>query len=134
MSWIRDWIRIFGITETDDNRVYHTIMEADKNGDVRDEKGRFGVGNPGRPKGPNKVSQKVKDAIVGFLEDNMDKIQADFDKLSPAQRLNFVAEVLPYATPKLSAVQSEVEQKIEGGITITWKDPELQPGSGEGSA
>jgi hypothetical protein len=64
----------------------------------------------------------------------MDKIQADFDKLSPAQRLNFVAEVLPYATPKLSAVQSEVEQKIEGGITITWKDPDIQSGQSESPA
>lgn len=108
-------------------------METEKNGDQRDEKGRFGAGNPGRQKGtPNRVSQKVKDAIVGFLEDNMDKIQADFDKLSPAQRLNFVAEVLPYATPKLSNVQSEVEQKIEGAIIIRWEEPNIQPGQGEG--
>ena len=108
-------------------------METDKNGDQRDEKGRFGAGNPGRPKGPNKVSQKVKDAIVGFLEDNMDKIQADFDTMKPRERMIFITDILQYAVPKLSSVQSEVEAKIEGGITITWQEPPVQPGPGTGT-
>jgi hypothetical protein len=109
-------------------------METEENGRERNEEGKFQKGNKASTgRGPNKVSTRVKESIVSFLENNVDKIQESFDQLGPANKLKFIAEILPYATPKLSAVQSEVEQKIEGGITITWKDPDVQSGSGEGS-
>jgi hypothetical protein len=60
-------------------------------------------GNPNR--GPNKVSKKVKEALVKFLEDNIDKVQDSFDKLKPIEKLQFVANILPYVVPKLSAVE-----------------------------
>ena len=54
---------------------------AETNGELRGENGKFLPGNPGKPKGAVvKVSVKVREAIVSFLESNVDKIQDDFDK------------------------------------------------------
>lgn len=101
----------------------------EENGNERDDTGKFSKGNQAaKGRGPNKVSMKVKESIVTFLENNMEKIQEDFDKMKPRERLMFIAEVLPYATPKLSAVQSEVENNHTGGITIRWEEPNVQPG------
>ena len=109
-------------------------MESEENGGQRDQAGKFVKGNQAsKNRGPNKVSTKVKESIVQFLENNVDAIQESFDELGPRAKLQFIAEILPYATPKLSSVQSEVEQNISGGITITWQDPDLQPGQGEGT-
>lgn len=95
---------------------------ADTNGEKRNENGTFAVGNPGKPKGAvTKISTKVKESIVNFLEANIDKIQADFDTLKPRERLQFIAEIIPYAAPKLSNTQ--VDGKIDAGLTIRFADP-----------
>lgn len=105
---------------------------SETNGDVRNQNGTFAVGNPGKPKGAVvKVSVKVRESIVNFLEANVDKIQADFDTLKPRERLQFVAEILAYAAPKLSAVQTEVNAHHSGGITVRWEEP--NPGRDKGT-
>lgn len=92
----------------------------------RDEKGKFTVGNPGKPKGAMiNASAKVKEAIFDFLERNVDNIQESFDKLKPIEKLQFVANILPYALPKLSSIQSENNTKLSGGINIRWSEPKL---------
>lgn len=99
--------------------------QSETNGNIRDEAGRFGKGNPGKPKGAVvKVSVKVREAIVNFLEDNIDQVQSDFKALkSPKERLSFIAEILPYAAPKLSAVQTEHTGEVGHRIEITWNEP-----------
>lgn len=90
-------------------------------GKERSENGKFLPGNKvASNRGPNKFSSKVKDAIVNFLENNIDAIQEDFDSLKPKDRLQFMVDILQYAAPKLSSIQSEVDQKVEhsGGIEI----------------
>lgn len=110
-------------------------MEAEKNGEIRNNDGTFGKGNPGKPKGAvTKISAKVRESIVGFLESNVDQIQQDFDKLKPRERLQFVAEILPYATPKMASIQSESELNVSGGITIRWQDPDLPNTEDQGSS
>lgn len=100
------------------------MAETETNGEHRNSNGTFGVGNPGKPKGAVvKVSVKVREAIVNFLENNVDKIQADFDTLRPKDKLRFVAEILQYAAPKLSSVQTEIQGDISHRIEITWNDP-----------
>jgi hypothetical protein len=85
----------------------------------RDQSGRFTTGNPGKPKGAMiNASAKVKEAIFDFLEKNVDNIQESFDKLKPIEKLQFVANILPYALPKLSSIQSENNTKLSGGINI----------------
>lgn len=112
-------------------------MESENNGinSGRDDKGRFGVGNPGKPKGAaSNASAKVKAAVVDFLERNTENIQDSFDKLKPAEKLRFIADILPYATPKLSSIQSENETNISGGITISWQEPPVSDSPDKGSA
>lgn len=97
---------------------------SETNGDIRNSNGTFGKGNPGKPKGAVvKVSVKVRESIVNFLEANVDTIQADFDKLKPRERLQFVTEILQYAAPKLSAIQTDINAEHSGGITVRWEDP-----------
>jgi hypothetical protein len=97
-------------------------METEENGRERNEEGKFQKGNKASTgRGPNKVSTRVKESIVSFLENNVDKIQESFDQLGPANKLKFIAEILPYATPKLSAVQSEVETNGEIQVTVKYE-------------
>lgn len=112
------------------------MAESENNGDYtgRDDKGRFGVGNPGKPKGAaSNASAKVKNAVIDFLERNTENIQETFDKLKPHEKMRFISDILSYATPKLSSVQSENETNIKGGITIRWEDPDLPNTKDQGS-
>jgi hypothetical protein len=100
----------------------------------RDQSGRFTTGNPGKPKGAMiNASAKVKEAIFDFLEKNVDNIQESFDKLKPIEKLQFVANILPYALPKLSSIQSENNTKLSGGINIRWSEPRLLDSGDKGS-
>lgn len=75
--------------------------------------GKFLPGNQfGTKRGENKVSTKAKETIIDFIENNVEKIQESFDKLKPAEKLKFISDILPYAIPKLSSVQSDI--KVEG--------------------
>ena len=98
--------------------------------------GKFTEGNKAAVgRGPNKVSTKVKESIVNFLEKNVDAIQESFDELKPKEKLEFISSILQYAAPKLSSAQIEQDTNLSGGIFINWKDPnvldskdESQPG------
>lgn len=110
------------------------MEDTENNGDIRDTRGRFGPGNMGKPKGSaSNASARVKTAIQKFLEDNIDQVQDSFDKLKPIEKLQFIANILPYAVPKLSSVQTENETHINGGITISWEEPPVQNPPDKGS-
>lgn len=107
-------------------------MGSDSNGLERADNGRFTVGNKASAGRPNpKFSTKVKDALVAFLELNIDKVQESFDQLKPLEKLQFVANILPYIVPKMSSVQSENNHKLSGGINIRWEDPDLHAGQNQ---
>ena len=69
-------------------------------------------------RGPNKVSTKVKEAIVKFLEDNVEQIQESFDKLKPGDKLRFIADILPYAAPKMQSIQADIHSENEWHVTL----------------
>jgi hypothetical protein len=84
----------------------------------------FEPGNQeGRKRGPNKISSKVRESIVKFLEDNVDQIQESFDKLKPPDKLKFVADILSYAVPKMSSIEANHEGELTHEIKITWETP-----------
>ena len=88
---------------------------------------QFTPGNQAaKGRGPNKVSTKVKEAIVKFLEDNVDKIQESFDELKAGEKLKFIADILPYAAPKMQSVQNDLNASGEIKVTVTW-DKEIPP-------
>jgi len=95
---------------------------SETNGEIRNGDGTFAKGNPGKPKGAIvKVSVKVRESIVNFLENNVDAIQASFDTLKPREKLEFISSILPYAAPKLSSTQ--IEGEVNAGITIRYEKP-----------
>lgn len=61
--------------------------------------------NPnGRPKGkPNKVTANLRSSIQFFLEKNWPKVQKEFDKMEPKDKLVFYDKMLAYSLPKLQA-------------------------------
>ena len=103
----------------------------ENNGQIRKSDGTFAEGNPGKPKGAvTKVSVKVKEAIVAFVESNVDKIQDSFDSLEPKEKLDFISSLLSYTIPKLSAMQVEQKTEHSGGITLEIIDRADQVTSG----
>lgn len=107
---------------------------SENNGGIRDSSnGRFLNGNPGKPKGAvTKISAKVRESLVKFMENNVDAIQESFDKLSPKEKLFFISDILSYAVPKLSSTQTEND--VSGSITIRFEKPEsyVYPSADEG--
>ena len=97
-------------------------MDSEEYGLERDTKGKFKPGNKvASNRGANKVSIKVKESIVNFLEMNIDAVQESFDTLKPKEKLDFISSILPYAAPKLSS--QTVENEHSGGITIRFENP-----------
>lgn len=74
-------------------------------------------GNPaGRPKGAvNKASKDLRKSVTAFLQDNWEKVQRDFDKLDPKDRLQFYEKMMQYGLPKLQSIEyvSDVEKAID---------------------
>lgn len=86
-----------------------------------DSNGRFVPGNKAAvQRGPNKVSLKVKQSIVAFMERNVDGIQASFDELEAKEKLDFIAQLLPYVSPKMRSVEHEGQVTLD----IQFKDAE----------
>jgi hypothetical protein len=84
-------------------------------------------GNPnGRPKNVNrKIAGKLNDSdrtnLTKYLVDkDLDSVLAFFCSRAetPADAYKFVKEFLPYLTPKLQSIKTEVKQDNE--ITISW--------------
>lgn len=59
----------------------------------------------GRPKGSvNKASGKLRQVISDFLDENFEKIKADFEGMEPKDRAKLFESLLPYALPRLQSV------------------------------
>lgn len=57
----------------------------------------------GRQKGtPNKNTAEIRLSVNTFISNNIDSIQATFDKLEPMDKLKFIDRMLHYTLPKLS--------------------------------
>lgn len=70
-------------------------------------------GNPkGKPKGAeNKLTKEIRAKIGLILNNNIDKVQSDLDKLEPKDRLNILLQLVKYVTPQLKAI--EVDTTIQ---------------------
>ncbi len=78
-------------------------------------------GNPGgRPKGtPNKVTTTMKEWIADLLNNNRERLEEDFKRLCPKDRLQIAERLLHYVLPK--------QQAISGTLETTTAPPE-KPG------
>lgn len=63
------------------------------------EKGRAKSG--GRKAGtPNRTTEQIRELIQTFIEANLPRLQADFDEMKPAERLNFINSLLRHVLPE----------------------------------
>ena len=54
---------------------------------------------------PNKITTDLRRKINGFIENNWEKVQKDFDKLEPKDRLLWLEKILSYSLPRLQSVE-----------------------------
>lgn len=76
----------------------------------------------GRKKGtPNRVSGDMKAVLASFASDyyNTGEFLKDFFDLEPKDRLDIFTKILPYFTPKMQAVQADVNQATQLTIEDT---------------
>lgn len=94
--------------------------------------GKFGPGNPGKPKGAtNKVTREFKATVKRLLEDNADNMGiwlrqvaegSKEVKADPGKALDLLARLAEYAAPKLGRVEHTGE---DGGPIKTVSRVEL---------
>ena len=60
---------------------------------------------------PNKITSEIRAKIGLILNNNIDKVQSDLDKLEPKDRLNILLQLVKYVTPQLKAI--EVDTTIQ---------------------
>lgn len=76
---------------------------------MRDDDGKYlkGIsGNPnGRPKGSkNKKTETIRETFIDFVQNNLDRLQADFDSLEPKDRFKYLFEFTKFFLPNLKSV------------------------------
>lgn len=81
------------------------------------EKGK--TNNPnGRPKGtPNKITTDLREFIGLLLNDNLEQLRADFEKLEGKDRLIVMERLLSYVLPKFSNVTMNEEPGDKDKVT-----------------
>jgi hypothetical protein len=69
----------------------------------------------GRVKGtPNAVTAEVRGMIAEIVKGNMNKVKEDLTKLTPKDRVDAIAKLLPYGVPRM----------VDANITETTLTPE----------
>lgn len=75
---------------------------------MRNNKGQFAPGNPGggRPKGSkNKTTDKIRQTFLNFIDDNLERMQTDFDQLEPKDRFKYLFEMAKFILPSVKSVE-----------------------------
>lgn len=84
----------------------------------------FTPGHSGNPTGrqpgiPNNATADLRQFIQHFIDDNRERIQADFDDLDPKDRLAFIEKLLKYVLPRqLDANLQTFDLKQITGIQV----------------
>lgn len=75
---------------------------------MRNSNGRFAKGNTagGRTKGSkNKITQKIRENFLYFIENNLDRMQEDFDNLEPMERFKVLFDMAKFILPTLKTIE-----------------------------
>jgi len=82
------------------------------------------INRKGRTPGvPNKDTAEIKAVFQLLLENNIERLQEDFEALQPAQRIKFVLEVASFIIPKMKSTEVAIENKRTfEPITINMND------------
>jgi hypothetical protein len=82
------------------------------------------INRKGRTPGvPNKDTAEIKAVFQLLLENNIERLQEDFEALQPAQRIKFLLEVASFIIPKMKSTELAIDNKrIYEPITINMND------------
>jgi hypothetical protein len=70
----------------------------------------------GRTKGtPNKTTAQIRESFQVFIENNIDKLQNDFEQLEPKDRIKTIIELTKFVLPTFRAMelQTTIEDKTK---------------------
>lgn len=76
----------------------------------------------GRTKGSaNKATSEIREKFQILLENNIEKVQEDLNKLEPEERLKILLSLSKFVVPTLKAmdVKTQIQEPV---ITINFKD------------
>jgi hypothetical protein len=82
----------------------------------RKENGTFAKGNTGggRRKGSKNIATgELREFINGFINDNTDNIQNDFEALEPKERIDTLIKLMEYSLPKLNRTELSTDSERE---------------------
>jgi ribosome assembly protein YihI (activator of Der GTPase) len=85
------------------------------------------AGKLGTRKGvPNRVNHEVRKSFQLLVENNLEKLQKDLDKLEPKDRIRFILDMAKFILPTLQAVSvDDLREEAEQGfntLIITLKN------------
>ena len=64
------------------------------------------INRNGRPKGtPNKTTSEIKEMFQLLLENNINRLQSDFDQLQPNERIRYFLDLASFVIPKQKAIE-----------------------------
>ena len=88
---------------------------------ARNEKGQFATGTSGNPQGkPVGIQSKAKEMIDRIINDNEDRFLEELNKTQGAQYCKLYIELLAFTTPKMRAVdlQLDFDKLSDGDIEL----------------
>lgn len=75
---------------------------------MRNNNGTFAKGNTlgGRKLGSkNKTTENIRNTFLHFIEDNLERMQEDFDTLEAKDRFRYLFEMSKFILPSLKAIE-----------------------------
>lgn len=76
-----------------------------------------GIKTGGRVIGtPNKVTSDLRTSINDFLNNNIDTLQENFDKLEPKDKIYFIERLLKYSIPRMNDNSFTLDSNMNRGF------------------
>jgi len=85
---------------------------------MRNEKGQFEKGNPGKPIGAkSKKNAEIRNSFKMLIENNLDKLEDDLRQLSEKDRIDAILSLAKYVVPTLKATEMSIEDVSKNEFT-----------------
>lgn len=64
----------------------------------------------------NKITRDLKETINDFLNNNIDSLQDNFDKLEAKDKINFIERLLRYSIPRMADNSVKLDANLNRGF------------------